>query len=248
MTKPKQSETVLLSALDNYGGYPFSDLFDHVVACYGASDVQTAYDLGLQCALILWGGEDISPSIYGQVPNVFTSAKDSLSRRDQLEVEMAEKAMGLGIPIIGICRGAQLMCALSGGSLVQHVEGHAGGYHKIKTSDGRVLNCPSLHHQMMYPWARGSRDGIGEFKYLAWMEEPRSTIYFGEPDETTGRARKLALQGHEPEGIWIPNTKSLCIQSHPEFITDDRHEFVQYCVNLTKEYVLGSNHSKTLPA
>lgn len=242
----KRSETILISALDNYGGYPFNELFDHVVAGYGAQDVAAVHEMGMPCTLILWGGEDISPSIYGQMPNVFTSAKEQLSRRDQLEVEMVNKAMELGIPIIGICRGAQLMCALSGGSLVQHVEGHAGGYHKIKTSDGRVLNCPSLHHQMMYPWPRNGRDGIGEFKYLAWMEEARSTVYFGEPEENSERAKKLSLQGHEPEVIWIPTTKSLCIQSHPEFIHDSRHEFVQYCLSLTKEYIFGQKSSSDL--
>lgn len=233
---------VLMSVLDNYGGHPFDTLYDLVVPVYGGVDVQTVHDLGVDSTLIVWGGEDISPTIYNQVPNAFTGATEALSRRDQLEVEMVGKAMDLGIPIIGICRGAQLMCAMSGGSLVQHVEGHAGGYHKILTDEGEILNCPSLHHQMMYPWPRNGRDGIKDVKFLAWCPEPRSSVYYGEPDEKTMEPKELTLQGQEPEILWIPKTKSLCIQSHPEFIQDLEHPFVKHCLKLTKRWVLGESN------
>jgi anthranilate/para-aminobenzoate synthase component II len=235
----KEEHTVLLSALDNYGGHPFDHVFDVVFPCYGADEVQAAYDLVKRSAVIIWGGADISPTIYNQPPNKYCGAGEKLSRRDQMEVEIAYKAMELGLPIIGICRGAQLMCALSGGSLVQHVERHAGGWHKIVTSDEEELMCPSLHHQMMYPWSRKD-DGVGEFEMLAWCPEPRSNVYYVEPSEKENEEPvQVTIPGkQEPEVIWIPKTKSLCIQSHPEFIQDVQHPFVQYCLNLTKRLIL----------
>jgi hypothetical protein len=215
------AQKVLLSALDNYGGHPFEELFDVVFPAYGAPDVRSCFELTKNCVVVIWGGADISPSI--------------LSRRDALEVEIANEAIKLGIPIIGICRGAQLMCAKSGASLVQHVNGHANGYHGIVTHDGRKFNCPSLHHQMMFPWTRGDLPQI-DYELIAWSDKQRSDFYYGEPDEADDAV--LLDPPLEPEIIWFPGTKSLCIQSHPEFIQSKEHPFVAYCLELVKKYVL----------
>ena len=232
----KKDGSVLLSALDNYGGYPFNEIYDEVFPVYGQGDVKAAADLFSVVALVIWGGGDISPAIYGQKSGRWNGAGDELSRRDRLEVECAEQALELGIPIIGICRGAQLMCALSGGTLVQHVTGHAGGWHPIVTDDGRKFDCPSLHHQMMYPWPSGKR-GVSEWTSIAWTEPARSKVYFGEPtEENPEKPTVLTLHGPEQEIIYIPATKSLCIQSHPEFIHEQKHPFVDYCNELAKKY------------
>ena len=223
---------LVLSALDTYGGHPFDELADVVMSVYAPEDVGAARELTDKLVLVIWGGEDISPAIYGQVGNQFTGAPDKPSSRDKLEIALAEKAMKLNIPIVGVCRGAQLMCALSGGTLVQHVTGHVGGYHEIVTNKGEKFNCPSLHHQMMFPWE------IKEFEMLAWPPKPRSAVYKGQPDDESlsQDGMDLTLLGEEPEIIWIPSTKSLCIQSHPEFIHDVKHPFVQHCLKLTETY------------
>jgi hypothetical protein len=233
----KLKQTVLLSALDNYGGHPFNHIFDTVAAVYGAEDVEQAAAIIETPVLIIWGGQDISPTIYGQVPHQLTGADVVLSRRDQLEVDMALKAVELGIPIIGICRGAQLMCALSGGILVQDVDNHAGGYHEIVTDDNRKFRCPSLHHQMMYPWTKDGKPVDEGYKYIAWCAEARSPVYHGQPDE------ELKMHGPEPEVLYFPKTKSLCIQSHPEFIDKMDHPFVQYTLELTKKYIFNAASS-----
>lgn len=233
----EKKPTILMSALDNYGGYPFSELFDHCIGTYGEKDVDTVAALTDRLALIIWGGANISPSIYNQKPNKYTGAGEELSLRDSLEVQMAKRAIALGIPIIGICRGAQLVCALAGGSLIQHVNNHAGGYHEIVTDGDETYNCPSLHHQMMYPWEV-------EHKMIAWCDKPRSDIYLGEPvmdGEKVVGARKLTLPGPEPEIVWFPAIKALGIQSHPEFIHKSDHPFVRYCLSLTKQYIMNED-------
>lgn len=233
----KKEPTILLSALDNYGGHPFDDVFDVVFGCYGIGDMESAMSLTSKVVLIIWGGSDLSPSIYGQKPNKWTGAGEKLSDRDRSEWTMAMKAIELGIPTIGICRGAQLMCCLSGGSLIQHVNGHAGGYHKIVTDAGEQYNCPSLHHQMMFPWLTPDGKEIAH-DMLAWTEKPLSDCYLGEPEGDDPNGRSIILPGHEPEVVWFPVTKSLCIQSHPEFIHDMKHPFIKYCLALVKQYVL----------
>jgi hypothetical protein len=108
----------------------------------------------------------------------------------------------------------------------------------IETDEGKEFFCPSLHHQMMHPWPRAGHDGVPDFKMIAWCPTARSSVYYVEPDEEDMSAKSIVLQGPEPEIIYIPGTKSLCIQSHPEFIREPEHKFVQYCLSLTKKYLL----------
>lgn len=177
--------------------------------------------------LVIWGGEDISPHYYGETVGRYTGAENLPSKRDALEAALAQRAMEIGMPIVGICRGAQLMCALSGGKLVQHVTGHAGfGGHDMETDDGRVLLTNSLHHQMMFPWKV-------DHKLIAWTPKRRSTVYLGENDRPIAEANEMP----EPEIVWFPKTKSLGIQGHPEFINDIKDPFVSYCVEKINAYV-----------
>jgi len=172
--------------------------------------------------LILWGGEDISPSLYGEKPNKYTYAKDTLSTRDEVEVSLAKEAIKLGIPVIGICRGAQLMCALSGGKLVQHVNNHSNGAHQIETKDGHRIKASSLHHQMMIPFEI-------PHEVIAKSRINISGSYLGENNVNIEMPC-------EPEIVYFPETKCLAIQGHPEYM-EENTLFVQYCNKLVEEYL-----------
>lgn len=224
----------LYSALDS-GGYPFADMFDVVVNTKTPKDIQSSNG-----CLVIWGGGDISPSLYGQHPSSRTGALDSLSPRDSVEVQLASKAMKMGIPIIGICRGAQMMCALAGGKLIQDVSGHTAN-HRIVTDEGKTMTTTSLHHQMMFPWE------ISNYCLIAWTEQPLSRTYIeGTPISTKEVADVLVtfpaaieVDKYEPEIIYLPEVKALCIQGHPEFIANEEHEFIVYCKKLITQYLIG---------
>lgn len=233
----------MYSALDNYGGYPFQDLFSVVQPVYGPEDFVSS-----KGALILWGGEDISSSIYNQKPNSKYGGGTLVpSRRDQLELDLLDAAVERGIPIIGICRGAQLVCARAGGLLVQHVTGHSKD-HSIQTIEGKQVKTTSLHHQMMFPWNLDK----SKFKLIAWTDPLLSNEYLGEEDKTVEfdetklipTASELNVDSEsniiEPEIIYFNELKALCIQGHPEFIHNSKNEFVQYSLNLADEYI--KNH------
>lgn len=173
--------------------------------------------------LILHGGQDISPSIYGHKPSRMTGADEQLSARDLSEVLLAERAIELGIPIFGICRGAQLSCALAGGTLVQHVEGHVGHSHDVITTDNQILSTSTCHHQMMNPWTV-------EHELLAWSAPSLSSVYIGEHE-------KLLDMPKEPEVVFFPKIKALAIQGHPEWMAT-AEPFVQYCLKLVEEKLL----------
>lgn len=178
-------------------------------------------------ALVIWGGEDISPSIYNHAVSSYTGAFEALSRRDRIEVDAARRCIGLGIPLIGVCRGAQLLCALAGGFLIQHVDRHTNS-HMIETKDGRHIMSSSVHHQMMYPYDV-------EHELVAWATPRRSTVYITEAD----RDYEPMREHEEPEIVWFPKIKGLAIQGHPEFhARPETDPFVQYCMELTRKYIV----------
>ncbi len=73
--------------------------------------------------LMLTGGTDIDPLHYGQ-PNDGSHGMEP--DRDELEAAAFAAASARGVPVLGICRGLQAMNAFSGGSILQHVDEHAG--------------------------------------------------------------------------------------------------------------------------
>jgi glutamine amidotransferase PdxT len=198
--------------------------FDQI---YKASKLCTKLDDINECdALVIWGGADISPTIYNEPVGPRTGATEQLTRRDMVEVAACNRAIERGIPVLGVCRGAQLLCALAGGKLVQDVQGH-GVTHNVTTDDGRSISTSSMHHQMMYPWDV-------EHHLIAWSSEPRSKTYEGVDIMPMWRDDDFFV---EPEVVWFPKIKGLAIQGHPEFM-DEKCEFVQYCMELTRKYIL----------
>lgn len=78
-------------------------------------------------ALVVTGGPDVSPALYGAARHPATGP--SRDERDAAELAVLHRALGRGIPVLGVCRGLQLLNVALGGTLVQHVPdavGHAG--------------------------------------------------------------------------------------------------------------------------
>lgn len=99
-----------------------------VVAADSATPAPDTFD-----ALCLAGGEDVEPSRYGAAPDPLAEAPDT--GRDALELALIASARERDVPILGICRGFQILNVAYGGSLVQHVAGH------------REANGPLVPHQ-----------------------------------------------------------------------------------------------------
>jgi putative glutamine amidotransferase len=72
--------------------------------------------------LLLAGGSDIDPAIYGAPRHPETGKLDH--DRDSLETVLLREALERDLPVLAICRGLQLLNAVLGGTLLQHIEGH----------------------------------------------------------------------------------------------------------------------------
>lgn len=160
------------------------------------------------------GGVDINPWLYGQAKIPQTQTPNN--GRDMQEIATYHKYKHL--PKLGICRGAQLLCVLNGGSLYQHVDGHAYGNHAVKDLKGRSTIVCSVHHQMMRP-------GPGSV-LVAWAESVSRTRFDADGSHESN--------GIDPEVVYIPDDKALLFQGHPEF---GPQSCTDYFFELVKEYI-----------
>lgn len=122
--------------------------------------------------LLLPGGADIDPHLYGQEPTEKCGKPNAL--RDTAEPLILRRMLETGKPILGICRGMQLMNVCLGGTLIQdisdtqccnhaHFMSRAKGTHHVTLSPGSQLYgilgekslVNSLHHQVVDELGKG---------------------------------------------------------------------------------------------
>ncbi len=99
------------TAVEETGGVPL--LLPPVAQVAAAVDVVDRLD-----ALVVSGGADIDPVRYGAVPHPRTAGWRA--DRDAWEVALLDAAEAVALPVLGICRGMQLMAVHAGGTLHQH--------------------------------------------------------------------------------------------------------------------------------
>jgi gamma-glutamyl-gamma-aminobutyrate hydrolase PuuD len=180
-----------------------------------ARPIHSVKDLDGIDLMVLFGGEDISPYWYHQMP-VRANASATPSNREMVEQIFVDECFSRKIPLLGICRGAQFLCCLLGGSLWQHVDNHEGRDHDIIMADG-VFRTNSYHHQMMIP--------CGEMEPLAWCS-CRSPYKWGETEQEDDNA--------EAEIVYHRSKKVLMIQGHPEWVAEE-HDLFKLTSKLVKE-------------
>lgn len=103
-----------------YGDPAVYPNYSHAVQQTNATPVHTTdLDLSADCqGLILAGGGDIDPARYGAVA---TCSRDIEPERDRAEMRLISRFMETGRPILGICRGMQMLNVALGGDLIQDI-------------------------------------------------------------------------------------------------------------------------------
>ena len=209
----------LISALYN-SFYPFDSLNN-----VANTEVATNEDFVLEQGdvLIVWGGADIPTQYYNKGRSSYSGAPVVPGYRDRVEWALMQQAKEKNIPIIGVCRGAQMLCALSGGKLYQHVDNHSGG-HEVVTADGVKFTTNSIHHQMMEP------DGTNH-ELIAWTPI-RSGKYIDVADGIDIN-REAPSTKVDTEFIYFKDTKGFAIQWHPEMMrwNSDATQYVLNYIN-----------------
>lgn len=184
---------------------------------------------GIDC-VVFGGGMDIDPMIYSQKPHPLTTIAQGDNDRDTQEIILYWEAVSRKIPVVGICRGSQLVATQQGADLFQHVTGHVAK-HKIYTHNKQTFTATSTHHQMV-DLRKPIKDG--RVKLLAWAD--------GEADTKEYMSDKGVIVTHnhkipEPEVFYFPEDDTLGIQGHPEF-DGASPEYAAYCMNQIQNTIM----------
>jgi putative glutamine amidotransferase len=164
--------------------------------------------LDLIDGLVLSGGADIDPSVYGAEPAPETSG--CRIERDRFELALARGALERELPVLGVCRGMQLLNIVCGGTLVQHladadVHLHTPGEfsdHRVRLEPGSLAaravgadhaSVRSHHHQGI--------DRLGDGLAATGWADPGGSI---EAIEMPGRSFALGVLWHTEEDRLSP--------------------------------------------
>jgi len=157
----------------------------------GAADVVAALD-----GLVLSGGGDIDPALYGAERDRHT--EEPRPDRDAGESALLRAAIEVDLPVLGVCRGMELMCVTAGGTLIQHLpdaigsQRHRAGQgmhaeHVVKTVPHSLLaellgpetTVSSYHHQGVGDAGSLRVSACAEDGTIEGVERPRSRFGIG---------------------------------------------------------------------
>ncbi|MEO5875677.1 MAG: gamma-glutamyl-gamma-aminobutyrate hydrolase family protein [Streptosporangiaceae bacterium] len=190
--------TSYLRSVERSGGIPV--LLPPLESLAGVDGLLAALE-----GIIIAGGPDVDPVLYGQERHEATGAPHP--RRDRFELGLIRAVIEADLPFLAICRGMQLLNVARGGHLIQHlpdVVGHDGhapnpgrfAKHRVQISPGsaigrilgEVSDVPTYHHQAVQRLGKG-------LVPVAWAKDQ-----VVEAIELQGHRFGLAVQWHPEEG------------------------------------------------
>ena len=201
--------TIILSkASENYVDW-IADDNTVILDAYRISNTDSI--LALADGIIITGGEDINPLLYNDTSNLKLCG-DIDHRRDTLEKKLFDYAFENKIPLIGVCRGMQMINVASGGSLYGDIPSEIGT-EVIHRNNGEVMHEIALTEScpLIFP------EGQDTFMVNSWHHQGLKNI----PDGINVVARSF---DGLPEAIYIDERLHpfmIAVQFHPERLGSD---------------------------
>jgi gamma-glutamyl-gamma-aminobutyrate hydrolase PuuD len=172
--------------------------------------------------VVFGGGSDVDPALYGEERHETTLFDSS---RDDRDIMLYNMCVEHGIPMMGICRGAQFLHVMNGGKLYQDVNNHIGN-HKIWDLKRKewIDKVSSVHHQMCVPNKEGGMEILATNGQATqrWLNPKHSVV--------GTRA--------DVEAFFYRDTCCIGVQGHPEY--SGYNYFTKWCLELVNELVLCS--------
>ena len=178
--------------------------------------------LTLDGVILSGGGSDVAPRCYGQRPHAATAAEEP--GRDAFEIALARSAKQHDVPLLGICRGMQLLNVAYGGTLHQHLPDVLGH------DDHRRLPANFARHEVQLEPDSLAQAATGKATETVMSHHHQGPDRIGDGLKVTGRA---AIDG-SPEAIEDPEARFLLgVLWHPE--EDERSRVVGALVDAARE-------------
>ncbi|MBX6350863.1 MAG: gamma-glutamyl-gamma-aminobutyrate hydrolase family protein [Clostridia bacterium] len=159
--------------------------------------------------LLLTGGLDVDPARWGEPPHRETKVD---AERDELEFALLLAARDLGLPILGVCRGCQVINVAFGGSLLQHLPCLSGvNEHRQTRLDPPLARGELSHEVAIAPGTRlAAVLGAGVLKVNSLHHQAVGRL--GEGLRVSAQSPDGVVEGIEADGpAWIVG-----VQFHPE--------------------------------
>jgi len=183
-----------------------------------AEDPSEAGDvLDMIDGLVLAGGADIDPSSYGEAKHIETV--DTVPERDAFEIALTRGAIERDLPVLGICRGMQLINVACGGTLEQHLP-ERYGHHEHRRVVG---SFDGADHDVVLSEGTLAASAAGELRHATKSHHHQGVDRLGNGLSVSG----VSTLDDLPEAIeWdgTPPTRRfvLGVQWHPEADTASR--------------------------
>ena len=198
-----------LHAVTQSGGIPF------IIPLNLSEDaLRRLYDLA--DGLLLAGGGDIDPVLYGATPRGDES--DMQRDRDDAEIQLVQWAAADGKPLLAICRGIQIIAVSMGGALVQDLPSQmpqaAKHNHRYLAEDGHKIT--DLIHDVEISAASGLSRVLGATRLRVNSMHHQAVKSVAEPLQVVARSEDGVI-----EAVEIPAHRFFVgVQWHPEVLVD----------------------------
>lgn len=173
--------------------------------------------------IIFTGGEDISPNIYNE--DFLPQVKQISVVRDEFEKALFFEALENNIPILGICRGLQLINSLMGGSLYQdiytQIPGCSNHNHNYDMNHG-ILEIEIEKDSYLY-------NAIKKDRVLVNCEHHQAVKKVAHNFRVTSKSKDGIIQSMD----YLGDRYIHLVQFHPESLVDNYPEFI----NIFKKFV-----------
>lgn len=203
-----------IEAVENAGGVP---LILPIISDKNAIKLQ----LGNIDGLIISGGYDVNPLIYGEEPA--QKLGFIYPARDEYDINVIEAALELKKPILGICRGIQILNVFFGGTLYQDLELIDGCFikHLQSSTPDTVGHTVNIEKETRLFTILGSKAVTNSFHHQAIKE--------------LAPGLKISAKSEDGiiEGIESENGLIMGIQWHPEMLAKTHKEML----NIFKEFI-----------
>jgi putative glutamine amidotransferase len=182
-------------------------------------------------ALLLPGGADVDPANYGHEPHA--ALGPTFAVLDDVQLALARAALAADLPLLGVCRGMQVLNVATGGTLHQHLPDLLGGSEEHRRIPGS-LGRENAHHVDLEPGSLAA-DAIGTDREVTHSHHHQAVDAVGEGLVVTGRS----VDDDLIEAIEAP-AASFClgVQWHPE--ADPDSSVIAALVDAARLHAAGS--------